>query len=72
MNNIYLVVYMGNIYGEYYKFANTKYKVFSSKRKAKKYINNKIKNFSKKGTFSERDKEKTKYFIYKKIIDEVE
>lgn len=69
MKHVYLVVYVGEVYGSYYKAPDVRYKVFSSKHKAKKYINNKIKSFSDKGLFSNKDKEKCKYFIYKKVID---
>lgn len=66
MKHIYLVVYTGEVvYNSYYKISDIKYKVFSSKRKAKKYINSKVNHLPR----DEREQEKRKYLIYKKVID---
>lgn len=63
MKHVYLVVYVEKIYGIYYK--NIKYNVFSSKRKAKKYINNEVSHLPR----GQREQEKCKYLIIKKVID---
>lgn len=68
MKHVYLVVYVGELYGIYYKASHMKYNVFSSKRKAKKYINSKVSHLP-GGKWGEREQEKRKYLIYKKVID---
>lgn len=72
MKHVYLVVYTGELYNSYgyYKIADMKYNVFSSKRKAKKYINSKVSHLPKEGyNWGPREKERCKYLIFKKVID---